>query len=99
MPDRYGQTKRRLLPGIVRGDPPWPSPSPTARRVRRDRHDHRAEQSAAWTLNGSRWISNGGEDDLYLVYTRLSDDPGSKGIGALIVEKRRPGVSFGAQES
>jgi butyryl-CoA dehydrogenase len=60
----------------------------------------RAKQSdGTWTLNGSkRWISNGGEADLYLVYTRLSDDPGSKGIGALIVEKERPGVSFGAQE-
>ena len=70
------------------------------RGVGRHRHDHRAKHSnGSWTLNGSkRWISNGGEADLYLVYTRLSDDPRSKGIGALIVEADRPGVSFGAQE-
>ena len=61
----------------------------------------RAKLSAngTYTLNGTkRWISNGGEAEIYLVYTRLSDEPGSKGIGALIVEADRPGVSFGAQE-
>ncbi|MGO1413708.1 MAG: acyl-CoA dehydrogenase family protein [Microbacterium gubbeenense] len=50
-------------------------------------------------LNGSkRWISNGGEADLYLVYCRLSDAPGSKGIGAVVVEKGDDGFTFGAQE-
>jgi alkylation response protein AidB-like acyl-CoA dehydrogenase len=52
-----------------------------------------------YLLNGAkRWISNGGEADHYLVYTRLSDEPGAKGVGALIVEASRRGVSFGAQE-
>ena len=57
----------------------------------------RAKQSGGtWTLNGSRWISNGGEA------TSTSSTPGSatipaQSIGALIVEER-PGVSFGAQE-
>ena len=55
--------------------------------------------NGSYTLNGTkRWISNGGEADAYLVYTRLSDEPGARGIGALIVEADRPGVSFGAQE-
>jgi butyryl-CoA dehydrogenase len=45
-----------------------------------------------------RWISNGGEADKYLVYTRLSDAPGSKGIGAVVVDKDAPGVSFGKRE-
>ncbi len=50
-------------------------------------------------LNGSkRWISNGGEADLYLVYCRLSDAPGSKGIGAVVIEKGDAGFTFGAQE-
>ncbi|QTV80480.1 acyl-CoA dehydrogenase family protein [Microbacterium sp. NIBRBAC000506063] len=50
-------------------------------------------------LNGTkRWISNGGEADLYLVYARLSDAPGSRGIGAVVVESSTPGVSFGAPE-
>ena len=45
-----------------------------------------------------RWISNGGHADHYLVYCRLSDDPGSKGIGAVIVPADTPGLSFGAPE-
>jgi alkylation response protein AidB-like acyl-CoA dehydrogenase len=51
------------------------------------------------TLNGQkRWCSGGGHSDGYLVYARLSDDPGSKGIGAVFVDKDTPGLSFGAQE-
>lgn len=52
-----------------------------------------------WVINGSkRWISNGGHADHYLLYCRLSDEPGSKGIGALIVPRDTPGFSAGAQE-
>ncbi|MBT6096438.1 MAG: acyl-CoA dehydrogenase [Rhodospirillaceae bacterium] len=51
------------------------------------------------TLNGSkRWCSGGGHSQGYVVYCRLSDDPGAKGIGAVFVEKDMPGVSFGEQE-
>ncbi len=50
-------------------------------------------------INGNkRWCSGGGHADGYLVYTRLSDDPGAKGIGAVYVEKDTPGLSFGEQE-
>jgi alkylation response protein AidB-like acyl-CoA dehydrogenase len=53
----------------------------------------------AYTVNGAkRWTSNGSEADAYLVYVRLSDEPGAKGIGALIVEADRRGVSFGSRE-
>lgn len=45
-----------------------------------------------------RWISNGGHADHYLIYCRLNDDPGAKGIGAVIVPADTPGVSFGAGE-
>ncbi|MDG1986945.1 MAG: acyl-CoA dehydrogenase family protein [Halieaceae bacterium] len=50
-------------------------------------------------LNGAkRWCSGGGHADGYLVYCRLSDAPGSKGIGAVYVEKDSPGLSFGRSE-
>ncbi|MFQ5765681.1 MAG: acyl-CoA dehydrogenase family protein [Rhodospirillales bacterium] len=50
-------------------------------------------------LNGQkRWCSGGGHADGYVVYARLSDDPGAKGIGAVFCEKDRAGVSFGARE-
>jgi alkylation response protein AidB-like acyl-CoA dehydrogenase len=52
-----------------------------------------------WVINGSkRWISNGGHADHYLLYCRLSDEPGAKGIGAVIVPRDTPGFSAGAQE-
>ncbi len=51
------------------------------------------------TLNGQkRWCSGGGHAEAYVVYCRLSDDPGAKGIGAVYVERDRDGVSFGAPE-
>ena len=50
-------------------------------------------------LNGDkRWCSGGGHSEGYVVYCRLSDDLGAKGIGAVFVEKGRQGVSFGEQE-
>ncbi|WP_395622841.1 acyl-CoA dehydrogenase family protein [Sphingomonas daechungensis] len=51
------------------------------------------------TLNGTkRWCSGGGHADAYVVYCRLSDDPGAKGIGAVLVEKDAPGLAFGPNE-
>jgi len=51
-------------------------------------------------INGSkRWCSGGGHSDGYVVYCRLSDKPGAKGIGAVFVEKTTLGVSFGEPEA
>ncbi len=51
-------------------------------------------------LNGvKRWCSGGGHADGYLVYCRMSDAPGAKGIGAVYVEKSAPGLTFGKSES
>lgn len=51
-------------------------------------------------LNGSkRWCSGGGHAGGYVVYCRLSDDPGARGIGAVYVEKGTPGLSFGPNEN
>ena len=50
-------------------------------------------------LNGTkRWCSGGGHSEGYVVYCRMSDEPGANGIGAVYVEKDAPGVSFGQQE-
>lgn len=50
-------------------------------------------------LNGQkRWCSGAGHADAYVVYCRLSDEPGAKGIGAVLVEKERTGFSFGKRE-
>ncbi len=46
-----------------------------------------------------RWCSGGGHADGYVVYCRMSDDPGAKGIGAVYVEKGTDGLTFGAAEN
>jgi butyryl-CoA dehydrogenase len=51
-------------------------------------------------LNGvKRWCSGGGHADSYLVYCRLSEAPGAKAIGAVLVEKGTRGLSFGPPEA
>lgn len=51
-------------------------------------------------LNGvKRWCSGGGHAEAYLVYCRLSDEPGARAIGAVLVEKATPGLSFGPNEN
>jgi len=45
-----------------------------------------------------RWCSGAGHADGYLVYCRMSDAPGAKGIGAVYVEKGVPGFTFGRPE-
>lgn len=50
-------------------------------------------------INGSkRWCSGAGHSESYLVYCRMSDDPGAKGIGAVVVNKDTPGLSFGERD-
>lgn len=50
-------------------------------------------------INGSkRWCSGAGHSESYLVYCRMSDDPGAKGIGAVVVDKDTPGLSFGERD-
>lgn len=45
-----------------------------------------------------RWCSGGGVAEQYLVYVRFGDTPGGKGMGAVVVDKETPGLSFGPQE-
>jgi alkylation response protein AidB-like acyl-CoA dehydrogenase len=95
------EQRKRFLPAIIRGDSTMAVAisEPDAGSAATDLTTRAKYSGGSYTLNGvKRWISNGGEADHYLVYTRLSDEPGAKGVGALVVEASRPGVSFGTQE-
>jgi butyryl-CoA dehydrogenase len=51
-------------------------------------------------INGvKRWCSGAGHAEQYLVYVRLGDEPGAKGIGGVIVDRETSGVSFGPREN
>ena len=95
------EQRARYLPPIIQGDSTMAVAisEPDAGSGATDMATRAKYTDGVYRLNGlKRWISNGGEADHYLVYTRLTDEPGARGIGALIVEAKRPGVSFGAQE-
>ena len=50
-------------------------------------------------LNGTkRWCSGAGHSEAYLVYCRLSEAAGAKGIGAIIIDKDTDGLSFGERD-
>lgn len=49
-----------------------------------------------WT-GDKQFISRAGAADIYVVMARTAD-AGSRGISAFIVEKKTPGLSFGANE-
>ena len=51
-------------------------------------------------LNGQkRWCSGAGHADAYVVYSRMSEEKGAKGIGAVLLEKDAKGFSFGKPEN
>jgi len=95
------EQRQRWLPPIVSGATTMAVAisEPDAGSGATDMRTQAKPTDAGLILNGSkRWISNGGEADQYLVYCRLSDSPGAKGIGAVVVDKGAPGVSFGSAE-
>jgi alkylation response protein AidB-like acyl-CoA dehydrogenase len=52
-----------------------------------------------YVLNGTKqWISNGGEADFYTVIAMTDPARGARGASAFLVEKDRPGLSFGKRE-
>ncbi|WP_432843203.1 acyl-CoA dehydrogenase family protein [Dactylosporangium sp. CA-092794] len=95
------EQRERFLPSIIRGETTMAVAisEADAGSAATDMTTRAKLSDGMYTVNGAkRWISNGSEADSYLVYARISDQPGAKGIGAIIVEADRPGVSFGSPE-
>ena len=50
-------------------------------------------------VNGTkRWCSGASHADADVVYCKMSNEQGANGIGAVLIEKNRPGLSFGKKE-
>ncbi|KRA25270.1 butyryl-CoA dehydrogenase [Microbacterium sp. Root61] len=95
------ELKQRYLPAIARGEVTMAVAisEPDAGSAATDMRTKAEIKGDRIVLNGrKRWISNGGEADAYLVYARMSDAPGSRGIGAVVVDAGTPGLSFGERE-
>jgi len=94
--------KRRIVPAVCAGDMVVAigMSEPDAGSALTDLKTRGVVRGDTVVINGTkRWCSGGGHADAYLVYCRLSDDPGPKAIGAVLVEKGRPGFSFGPNEN
>ncbi len=93
--------KTRVIPAVCRGEMmvAVAMSEPEAGTALTDLRTRAEVRGDRIVLNGAkRWCSGGGHSDAYLVYCRLSEVPGAKGIGAVYVERDTPGLTFGEQE-
>jgi alkylation response protein AidB-like acyl-CoA dehydrogenase len=93
--------QERYLPNVITGEKTIAVAisEPDAGSAATDMTTRAKLANGSYTVNGSkRWISNGSEADHYFVYTRLTDEPGARGIGAILIDADSPGVSYGAGE-
>lgn len=101
--DLFGteEQKARLLPPIARGEVTMAVSisEPDAGSAATDITTTAKRDGEHYVLRGTkRWCSGGGHAEQYLVYARVDDQPGAKGIGALVVDGDAAGLSFGPQE-
>lgn len=53
-----------------------------------------------YVLNGQkRFVIGAGDSDLYLVFAKFNDLPGSKSIGGILIEKGTPGLGYDVDKS
>ena len=93
--------KARVIPRVCAGDitVAVAMSEPEAGTALTDLKTRGEVRDGTVVLNGTkRWCSGGGHADGYVVYCRLSDAPGAKGIGAVYVERDTAGVTFGERE-
>ena len=96
-----GDLAKRIVPKVCAGDMivAVAMSEPDAGSALTDLKTKAVLKDDTITINGQkRWCSGGGHADGYVVYARMADDPGAKGIGAVFVEKDRDGLSFGSPE-
>ena len=96
------ELRRRIVPKVCSGDMivAVAMSEPHAGTALTDLATKAEVKADTIVINGQkRWCSGAGHSDGYVVYCRLSDEPGAKGIGAVLVEKGANGLSFGKREN
>ncbi|MBM3176323.1 MAG: acyl-CoA dehydrogenase [Chloroflexi bacterium] len=95
------EQKQKYLPPVCRGESliSIGMTEPEAGSALTDLATRAVLDGDYYVVNGQkRFCTGGGESDAYMVYVRLSEQKGAKGIGGLIIDKGTPGFSFGKQE-
>ncbi len=93
--------KARVIPQVTAGEATVAvsMSEPDAGTALTDLATRASDEGDHFVVNGSkRWTSGAGHARYYVTYCRLSDAPGAKGIGALLIDKKMDGVSFGKRE-
>jgi len=101
--EHFGTPEQRehYLPRVARGEVTMAIgiSEPDAGSAATDMRTSARREGDELIITGTkRWISGGGHANHYLVYARLGDEAGAKGIGAIVVPAGTAGLSFGAQE-
>lgn len=101
--DLFGsdEQKQRLLPPIIDGEKTMAVAisEPEAGSAATDLSTSAELDGDEYVVDGmKRWCSGAGHAEQYLVYVRLTEELGSRGIGALVVDEDAEGLSFGPQE-
>lgn len=95
------ELRRKLIPQVVAGEKivAVSMSEPEAGSALTDLTTRAVLEGDTVRISGQkRWCSGAGHADGYLVYCRMTEDPGAKGIGAVYVEKGAPGFTFGRKE-
>jgi len=95
------ELKRRVIPRVAAGEAivAVSMSEPEAGSALTDLRTRATIEGDIVRISGQkRWCSGAGHADGYLVYCRMSDEPGAAGIGAVYLEKDTPGFTFGRKE-
>lgn len=95
------EQRERLLPPIIAGDKTMAVTisEPDAGSAATDLKTVATLEGDHYIVNGTkRWCSGAGHAEQYLVYVRLTDHSGHRGIGAIVVDLDTSGLTFGPQE-
>lgn len=95
------EQKKQFLPPIASGEKTLAVSisEPDAGSAATDATTRARIDGSEVVINGTkRWCSGAGISEQYLVYVRFGSTPGGRGMGAVIVDKDTPGLTFGPQE-
>lgn len=95
------EQRQKFLPSVVRGDSTIAVAisEPDAGSAATDLQTTATVEGDEVVVNGSkRWCSGAGDAEQYLVYVRFDGQAGAAGIGAVVVDRDAPGITFGPRE-
>ncbi len=95
------EQKQRYIPRVCRGEMQISvgMTEAEAGSALTDLRTRATKVAGGWRVDGRKvFCTGGGHSEAYMVYCRFDEKAGARGIGALLIEKDTPGLSFGKQE-